>query len=63
MLYIIAEDVTPLIVSIIFQFFLPIQKPLIARPNMLLSINTSPSFRNTLKYFPDLAHKLQPVSF
>lgn len=31
MLYIIADDVAPFIVSIISQFFLPIQNPLIAR--------------------------------
>ena len=51
MLYIIADDVAPFIVSIVSQFFLPIQKPLIARSDALLSIGTSPSSRNTLRYF------------
>ena len=43
-----ADVLAPLIVSIICQFFLPTQKPLIARSLALLSIGTSPSVRNTL---------------
>ena len=50
-LYIIADDVAPFIVSIIAQFFLPMHKPLIVRSDALLSIGTSPSSRNTLRYF------------
>ena len=45
----IAELEAPLMVSIISQFFLPIQKPRIARSLALLSIGTSPSSQNTLR--------------
>lgn len=38
-------------VSIICQFFFPTQKPRIARSLALLSIGTSPSVRDTMRYF------------
>ena len=47
----------PLTVSIICQFFFPIQKPRIARSDALLAIGTSPSSRKTFKYFPDLRYR------
>lgn len=51
MLQMIEELSVPWMVSMISRFFLPIQKPWVARSLALLSIETSPSSRNTRRYF------------
>ena len=51
MLYMMALDYAPAMVSIITQFFFLIQKPRIDCPAALLSIETSPLSRNTFRYF------------
>lgn len=53
MLYIMADVFAPLMVSIISQFFLPIQNPRIALSDALLSIGTSPGFDDGLKTLKD----------
>ena len=47
----IALDFAPAMVSIITQFFLPMQNPRMDCSAALLSIGTSPSSRNTFRYF------------
>lgn len=60
MLYMMALDFAPAMVSIITQFFFPIQKPRIDCSAALLSIETSPSSRNTFRYFSWLRQYMNP---
>ncbi len=60
MLYMMALDFAPVMVSIITQFFFPIQKPRTDCSAALLSIGTSPSSRNTFRYFSWLRQYMNP---
>ena len=60
LLYMMALDFAPVMVSIITQFFFPIQKPRTDCSAALLSIGTSPSSRNTFRYFSWLRQYMNP---